>query len=379
MFRLAFSRDLSIQKLKLMRASPINQRAVLSVLAAGLMTAISACGGGSQDTAQAVTVPQAAQPVVVAADVVPAEPDALIRATGTIVYSEETTLSFKTGGILTELTVDEGDLVKAKQRLARLDLTELAASVAQAEAAVVNADLQYERTRDLVEKGHVAQARLDDAALARDQARAALKAVSFNRNLGVMVAAGDGVVLRRLAEPGQTLAPGAPVLQIGNTASGLVLRVPVPAASAARLKVGDTAEFTITGLDGPPRTGAIVRIGAKSNDATGNFSVDIAAGDPAQLRSGLIGNARITSSGAAEAKSEAVRIPTLALIDARADRGYVYVIDDKNIAHRRAVSTSGIVGGDVLVLSGLTANERVIAEGAAYVRDGEAVIVADRP
>ena len=379
MFRLAFSRDLSIQKLKLMRASPSNQRAVLSVVAAGLMAAISACGGGSRDTALAVTVPQAAQPVVVAADVVPAEPDALIRATGTIVYSEEATLSFKTGGILTELTVDEGDLVKAKQRLARLDLTELAASVAQAEAAVVNADLQYERTRDLVEKGHVAQARLDDAALARDQARAALKAVSFNRNLGVMVAAGDGVVLRRLAEPGQTLAPGAPVLQIGNTASGLVLRVPVPAASAARLKVGDTAEFTITGLDGPPRTGAIVRIGAKSNDATGNFSVDIAAGDPAQLRSGLIGNARITSSGAAEAKSEAVRIPTLALIDARADRGYVYVIDDKNIAHRRAVSTSGIIGGDVLVLSGLTANERVIAEGAAYVRDGEAVIVADRP
>ena len=70
---------------------------------------------------------------------------------------------------------------------------------------------------------------------------------------------------------------------------------------------------------------------------------------------------------------------TLALIDARADRGYVYVIDDKNVAHRRAVSTSGIDRGDVLVLSGLEAGERVIAEGAAYVRDGEAVVIADRP
>lgn len=359
----------------------MTDRTIAASLAAGIALLLTGCSAGAPETAHAVTAPQVAQPVVVGAEVMPAEPDALVAATGTIVYTQETTLSFKTGGILTELTADEGDLVKAKQRLARLDLTELASSVAQAEAAVVNADLQYERTRDLVEKGHLAQARLDDAALARDQARAGLTAVAFNRNLGVMVSPVDGVVLRRFAEPGQTLAPGAPVLQIGDTTSGLVLRVPVTAADAARLKVGDTAEFSIAGLAGPPRTGAIVRIGAKSNDATGNFDVDISAGDPALLRSGLIGNARITSSEATKSKGDggAVRIPTLALIDARADRGYVYVIDDQNIAHRRAVSTSGIFRGEVLILSGLAAGERVIAEGAAYVRDGEAVIVSDRP
>lgn len=364
-----------------MPAGKLTDRTIAALFAASAALVLTGCGAGTPETAHAVTAPQVSQPVIVAAEVMPAEPDALVAATGTIVYSQETTLSFKTGGILTELTVDEGDLVKAKQRLARLDLTELAASVAQAEAAVVNADLQYERTRDLVEKGHVAQARLDDAALARDQARAGLTSVAFNRNLGVMVSPVDGVVLRRLAEPGQTLSPGAAVVQIGDTTSGLVLRVPVTAADAARLKVGDTAEFSIAGLDGPPRTGAIVRIGAKSNDATGNFDVDISAGDPALLRSGLIGNARITSSQATKSTGDAgaVRIPTLALIDARADRGYVYVIDDKNIAHRRAVSTSGIIRGEVLILSGLAAGERVIAEGAAYVRDGEAVIIADRP
>ncbi len=364
-----------------MPAGKLTDRTIAASLAASIALLLTGCSAGAPETAHAVTAPQVAQPVVVGAEVMPAEPDALVAATGTIVYTQETTLSFKTGGILTELTADEGDLVKAKQRLARLDLTELASSVAQAEAAVVNADLQYERTRDLVEKGHLAQARLDDAALARDQARAGLTAVAFNRNLGVMASPVDGVVLRRFAEPGQTLAPGAPVLQIGDTTSGLVLRVPVTAADAARLKVGDTAEFSIAGLAGPPRTGAIVRIGAKSNDATGNFDVDISAGDPALLRSGLIGNARITSSEATKSKGDggAVRIPTLALIDARADQGYVYVIDDQNIAHRRAVSTSGIFRGEVLILSGLAAGERVIAEGAAYVRDGEAVIVSDRP
>lgn len=362
-----------------MQASNVNLRTTSGALVIGALLAVSGCSAGSKDAAEAVTAPELVRPVVVAAEVLPADPDALVAATGTILFSQETTLSFKTGGILTELAVDEGDAVKARQRLARLDLTELAASVAQAEAAVVNADVQYERTRDLVEKGHLAQARLDDAALMRDQARAGLAAVSFNRNLGVMVSPGDGVVLRRLAEPGQTLAPGAPVLQIGDTTSGLLLRVPVSAAQAARLRVGDAAEISVAGLAGPPRAGAIIRIAAKSNDATGNFDVDISAGDPALLRSGLIGNARITSSAASEDKSSSVRIPTLALIDARADRGYVYVIDDKDVARRRSVSTSGIVRGEVLVLSGLEAGERVIAEGAAYVREGEAVIVADGP
>jgi RND family efflux transporter MFP subunit len=361
-----------------MPVTKVTGRSITVSFAAGLALLLSGCGAGTPEKAHAAAALKAAPPVVVVAEVIPAEADSLVSATATIVYSQETTLSFKTGGILTELTVDEGDPVKANQRLARLDLTELAASVADAEAAVANADLQYERTRDLVEKGHLAKARLDDAALVRDRARAALTAVSFNRNLGVMVSPVDGVVLRRFAEPGQTLAPGAPVVQVGDTTSGLVLRVPVAAEDAARLKVGDTAEISIAGLAGAARNGAIVRIGAKSNDATGNFDVDISAGDPALLRSGLIGSARINSTDEAEAKSAVVRIPTLALIDARADRGYVYVVDEQNVAHRRAVSTSGIVRGEVLILSGLTAGERVIAEGAAYVRDGEAVTVTDR-
>lgn len=362
-----------------MQASNLNLRMTSGALVIGGLLAVSGCSAGSRDAAGADGAAGLVRPLVVAADVLPADPASLVAATGTIVYSQETTLSFKTGGILTELTVDEGDTVKARQRLARLDLTELAAGVAQAEAAVVNAEVSYERTRDLVEKGHLAQARLDDAALARDQARAGLAAVAFNRNLGVMVSPGDGVVLRRLAEPGQTLAPGAPVLQIGDTASGLLLRVPVPAAQAARLRVGDAAAISVSGLTGPPRAGAIIRIAAKSNDATGNFDVDLSAGDPGLLRSGLIANARITSGAASEVKSSSVRIPTLALIDARADRGYVYVIDDKDVARRRSVSISGIVRGEVLVLSGLEAGERVIAQGAAYVREGEAVRIADGP
>jgi len=343
-----------------------------------LSTLLAACGGPETKAAEAAITASQANPVVVASEVAPAAPNGLILTTGKIVYDRETVLAFKTGGVIASVLVDEGDLIKAGQPLARLNMTELSAGLAQAEASVANADAQYERTRALVEKGHVAQARLDDAALARDQARANLDAVSFNRNQGVIIAGTNGVVLRRFADGGQTVAPGAAILQIGEMKSGLVLRVPVSAPEAATLKSGDAADVTIRGLEDTARKGSVVRIAAKSDEATGNFEVDIKLDDDGALRSGMVAEARITATAPAGAPEGPLRIPSLALLDARADQGYVYVLDDKNIARRRAIATSGIDSGDVLVVSGLKSGERIVAEGAAYVRDGEAVTVADR-
>jgi membrane fusion protein (multidrug efflux system) len=66
----------------------------------------------------------------------------------------------------------------------------------------------------------------------------------------------------------------------------------------------------------------------------------------------------------------------LALLDARADQGVVYVVDDAGVARRRTVTTAGVDGENAIVLSGLKAGERVVAAGAAYVRDGEPVTIA---
>jgi multidrug efflux pump subunit AcrA (membrane-fusion protein) len=68
-------------------------------------------------------------------------------------------------------------------------------------------------------------------------------------------------------------------------------------------------------------------------------------------------------------------VPTLALLDSRADQGVVFVVDAQNVAHRRSVRTAGVSDEGVVVVEGLAAGERVVASGAAYVRDGEPVRV----
>ena len=69
-------------------------------------------------------------------------------------------------------------------------------------------------------------------------------------------------------------------------------------------------------------------------------------------------------------------VPAIALIDARADQGMVFVVDGKDKARRRPVETGGVSDRGVTILSGLSDGDRVITRGASMVRDGDAVSVA---
>jgi len=160
--------------------------------------------------------------------------------------------------------------------------------------------------------------------------------------------------------------------------SGLIVRAALSSSDAARLKIGDAAEVRINGLAGAPRKGVVRRVAAKSDATTGGFDVEIAVTPIDGLRSGLVAEVDIMASGSG-AVSGPLRAPTLALLDARADQGVVLVVDDKSVAHRRAVQTAGVDRDSVLIVGGLEPGERVISAGAAYVRDGQTVVVAAAP
>jgi RND family efflux transporter MFP subunit len=337
-------------------------------LALALLAA--ACSGqGESDKADAAAGPG---PIVTVIAIDSAGAAGDVRASGAIAFQREVTLSFKVGGVIQSIRVDEGDVVRAKQTLASLNLTELSAGVSEADAALRTAEAQFARAKTLSDKGLVAQARLDDAQLALDRAKAARQTVGFNRNQGVITAPADGVILRRRAEPNQNVAPGAPVLELGDVRSGLIARVGVAAAAASRIKVGDSAVARVEGVE---RAGKVTRIAAKSDAATGVFDVEVALADAKGLRSGQVADLVIKASGASAATA-ALRAPASALIDARADQGIVYVVDEANVARRRTVQTAGLDGDFVVILSGVQAGERIISAGAAYVREGQTVTPA---
>ena len=150
--------------------------------------------------------------------------------TGTIRPQHEVPLGFRMPGKLIVRLVDVGDRVTAGQLLARLDDTDAgleldaaAAELAAARTDLVRAEADVARARDLFAAGHVAQATLDRAtsaaaeALSRADRAGQMRALAANRlSYMDLVAEADGIVTATLAEPGQVVAAGQPVLSLAE-------------------------------------------------------------------------------------------------------------------------------------------------------------------
>lgn len=292
-----------------------------------------------------------------------------ISAAGTVALRRETALGFTSPGRIVRLSVNEGDRVARGQLLAALDATTTASTLASAEAERVRAGREYERSRDLFAKGWVPRPRVDSAEAALRAAEANVRSAGFQAANSRILAPSAGVVLSRLAEPGQVVAAGAPVLVLGDASSGHVLRLAVADADATALRIGTPAEVSIGALGDATITGRIIEIAGRADPATGTFLVEVALPADARLRSGQIGTARMLAQGST---TTALAVPPQAVFAARAGQAFVYVIAGGKARVRR-IEVAETTDSSIRVLSGLRAGERVAITGIDRLSEGEAV------
>lgn len=341
-------------------------------VAATWLLLLAAC---SSDDASPVKPVQPVLPVTLAT-VAPAAGGSELLVTGTVRLKRETALGFNTPGRIAGITVLEGQSVAGGQVLARLDPTSLSASTSTARAEFTRAQADHARLKGLFDKGWVTAPRVETARAALDSARARVQQTRFDEGLGVIRAPSAGTILRRPLEPGQIVQPGQTVLILGEAASGHVLRIPVADADLARLRLGQPAQVSIPALGATPITAQISEIGARGDDATGTFRVEVALPASPNLRSGLIGQARLMLAGAAP-EAAGMSIPATALFSVRADEGFVYVHDKATGTVRlRQVAVGQVGDRAVTVTAGLKAGERVVTSGPDRLRDRMRVKVA---
>lgn len=336
---------------------------------------LAACGSGEAAKRSDVAVEEAV-PVTVAA-AAPISADGGLQVTGTVRAKRETALSFNSSGRVAAILVDEGQSVARGQLLARLDATEFNAEAAAARAEYVRASTDLKRLRDLLAKGWVTKPRFETAEAAAAAAKARLDAAGFDARYSRIYAPVAGVVLRRHVENNQMVASGTPVVTIGETAGGYVLRVPLTDSDLARVTLGQRATVTIPALGGRALNATIVEIGSRSDERTGTFEAELALPPVAGLRSGLIGDAQIR---AAAADGDAVvAVPSSAVFDARADEGFVYVLDRaKPVVRLRMVQLGSLDDREVVVSDGLRPGELVVSSGVDRLRDGAKVALGAR-
>ena len=249
---------------------------------------------------------------------------------GVVASHDEFPLAFKISGVVAAVHVREGDVVRAGQTLAQLQ----------------------------------------DAATALELARADLQTASVNRRYAAVVAPSAGRVLRRAAEPGQTLAAGAPVLTIGGSTGGTVLRVGLPDRDIVRVRVGSPATVRLDAFPDRVLTGRVRQIAGAATAGSGTYAVEIALDDATGLSVGMIGSTTIAATG----RGSLPTVPVDALLEADGDRASVFVVSGGR-ARRRAVRVATIQGDRVAVREGLAGDTSVVVTGATYLDDGAAVTV----
>lgn len=315
-----------------------------------LAIALGACGEKPAENA-AAPVPQV-RIAQVGGDLVADR----IESVGTIALQRETSLGFTSAGRIAQLSVNEGDVVRAGQVLAALDATTTGADLSAARAERDRAASEYARSTKLLADGWVTRPRVESAKAALQVAEARVRTAGFQTRNAAIVAPGAGTILARLAEPGQVVAAGTPVLVLGERASGYVLRLPLADRDAARLRVGAPATVRLAAIEGE-LSGQIREIAGRADRTTGTFAVEIALPDDPRLRSGQIGTASILASGSG---STALSVPPAAVFAPRAGQGFVYVIDfAAKRAKLRRVSLADASDGAIRVTGGLNKGEWV--------------------
>lgn len=318
--------------------------------------------GGAMFAAAAVS---AAQPR--AATVELREVEEVYAADAVIESVRQATVSAQISGVLTQLTVDAGDRVRRGQLLARIDAREADASVAsagaqvaRAEAALAQAQLEYDRTKSLLAQNFVSQAALDKAEADLKSARAALDAARAGttqavtgRSFAELRAPIDGVVSRRLMEPGELATPGRGVVEIHDPAALRAVGT-IPQYVLPRTARVERAEIELPAVGIRVKAEKVTVLPAADPRL---LSTQVRAELPAELPSGIVpGTAAkvLVPIG----RSRKLVVPAAAVVR-RGELTAVYVLAD-NTRQLRQVRVGNRVDGDAVeVLAGLAAGERV--------------------
>jgi len=279
----------------------------------------------------------------------------------------QATVSAQIAGQLTQLLVDAGDRVRRGQLLARIDtretdaqLASAGAQVAQAEAALAQAQLNHERTKSLVAQNFLSQSALDKADADLKTARAALEAARAGttqavtgRSFAELRAPIDGVVTRRLMEPGELATPGRGVLEIHDPGALRAVGT-IPQFILPRMPRVERAEIELPSLQRRVRAARVTVLpAADPRLLSTQVRADLPADAPAGIVPGMAAKVLVPIG-----RSQKLVVPAAAVFR-RSELTAVYVLTD-GAKQLRQVRIGNRVSDDAVeVLAGLTAGERV--------------------
>lgn len=343
--------------------------------------------------------------------------------TGTVEPVETVTLTSRVTGRIHQLTVREGDQVRAGEPLVRIDVADIQAQNSQALAGVNMAQSNYQTAQARVQEAHaqllevkaqLAEAQLEQSRMERlkasgavsqqlldqantrvqtnqariqqiqaaitqsqstmnqaqaqvKQAQAQVKQVSANLDYGTIAAPFDGVVTRRHAEVGAMAGMGQPLITI-ESSDRLRFSTQVPESLVNQVKQGQAVSIRLDALD-RNISGTVNQIIPSADPVSRNFTVKVALNNVSGIIPGMFGRLQLVNETAAGLGNRSVlMVPQSVIVQQFGITGVYKVVEGQ--AFFRPITTGNIHGADIEVFSGLADDDRLVLAPSPDLKNG---------
>ncbi|MCU0663741.1 MAG: efflux RND transporter periplasmic adaptor subunit [Myxococcota bacterium] len=294
------------------------------------------------------------------------------RISGDVMPWEIIPLSFKVGGRLTKVLIEEGKQIKKGQTVAVLDSKDYSLMHDLATAQVKAIEPHVGRAEKLMASEAVSASQMDQLRSQLEAARIQESQAQAQLSYARLVSPIDGVILKRMASPGDMTDPSHPVGIVAMLHRAKVI-LTVPQQDLSLFAVGREIDILEPG-NGRTLTGAVHSIGYAADEKTRTFPVVVEIkNDDLYLRAGMIVEAVVHVGDLT-----GIFVPLDAVTRDTGGRPSVLLVDPKTgTAVSRPIEMGTMMGARVHVRSGIALGDAVIVRGqpapgdAVTVRSGQ--------
>lgn len=308
-----------------------------------------------------------------------------IQASGNVAAWQEASIGAEIGGlVLAEVLVNVGDTVRKGQLLARFneesvknDLAQQTAAVQEAEANLDQARRNIERARQLEPSGAISsqdiityetQAATGAARLA--SAKSMLAAQQLRLRYTRVLAPDDGLISSRTATVGAVLQNGSELFRLIRK-NRLEWRGELRADDLLRVTPGHVVEFQRA--DGAIMTGKVRQTAPTVDTATRVGLVYVDLPQDSRMKAGMFVSAAVVQGDAA-----LLTIPQTSVV-VRDGYSYAMLVAKDNRVKKLKLTLGKRHDSMIEVLSGLKAEDSIVAAGGSFLNEGDLVSVVDAP
>lgn len=294
---------------------------------------------------------------------------AYYSTTTTLEAEQEATVVAQVRGITRELLVEEGDLVRKGQVIARLEEDQYKIEADRAKATLDRLYNDYQRNKELFEKDLLSAEAYENSRFEYESQKAAYELAELNLQNTQIKSPITGVVSERFIKVGNMIGVDQQVFKVTDF-DPLQAILYIPEHELSKLRKDQTAVLSIDALPGDEFTGHVERISPIVDPASGTFKVTVQINDKSgKLRPGMFGRIKIVY----DTHMNTLMIPKSAIVNEDITQS-VFVVKDDTV-FRKNIITGYANGVNIEVLSGLNEGEIVVTVGQGSLIDSSRVQV----